>query len=83
MCAIGGARGWAKAGEIFTLPFVFWLMPSWVPAWVSQMTSLPDNAVRPATLTPWLATLATLATLAIAIVMGDAVRAADENRSFV
>lgn len=35
-------------------------MPSWVPAWVSQMTSLPDNAVRPATLTPWLATLATL-----------------------
>ena len=81
MCAIGGARGWAKAGEIFTLPFVFWLMPSWVPAWVSQMmTSLPENAVRPATLTPW---LATLATLAIAIVMGDAVRASEENRSFV
>ena len=80
MCAIGGARGWAKAGEIFTLPFVFWLMPSWVPAWVSQMTSLPDNAVRPATLTPW---LATLATLAIAIVMGDAVHASEENRPFV
>lgn len=43
------------------LPFVFWWMPSLAQAWVSQMTSLPDDAVRPTTISPWLGTLATLA----------------------
>ena len=42
------------------LPFVFWFVPSCVPAWVSQMTSLPEDAMRITTLTPWLGTLATL-----------------------
>jgi Protein of unknown function (DUF2975) len=57
-----GVRALVGLGAItlVLLPFVFWFMPSWVPAWVSQMTSLPDNAVRPNALTPWLATLATL-----------------------
>ncbi len=45
---------------LMLLPWVFWLMPSWVPAWVSQMTSLPGDAVRSTTLTPWLGTLVTL-----------------------
>jgi hypothetical protein len=48
------------AAALVMLPFGFWLMPQWVAAWVSQMTSLPDNAVRPTTLTPWLGALVTL-----------------------
>lgn len=57
-----GVRGMVLAGAIVLalLPLVFWLVPSWAAAWVSQMTSLPDSAVRPTTLTPWLGTLATL-----------------------
>jgi hypothetical protein len=42
------------------LPFVFWWMPSFAQAWVAQMTTLADDAVRPTTLSPWLGALATL-----------------------
>jgi Protein of unknown function (DUF2975) len=57
-----GVRAMVLLGAIVLalLPCVFWLVPSWVPAWVSQMTSLPDAAVRPTALTPWLGTLVTL-----------------------
>jgi hypothetical protein len=55
-------RGMVLIGAVVlvVLPFVFWWMPSWAQAWVSQMTALPDGAVRPTTLSPWLGTLATL-----------------------
>jgi hypothetical protein len=55
-------RGMVLLGAVVLalLPFVFWWMPSLVPAWVSQMTSLPDGAVRPTEISPWLGTLATL-----------------------
>jgi hypothetical protein len=57
-----GVRAMVLAGAVVLamLPWIFWLVPSSVPAWVSQMTSLPDGAVRPTALTPWLGTLATL-----------------------
>lgn len=57
-----GVRAMVLAGAIALalLPSIFWLMPSSVPGWVSQMTALPDGAVRPAPLTPWLGALATL-----------------------
>ncbi len=48
------------AVALLLLPSVFWLAPAWVPVWVSQMSALPDGALRPATLSPWLGALATL-----------------------
>ena len=57
-----GVRAMVLLGAIVLalLPLAFWFMPSWVTAWVSQMTSLPDGAVRPVPLTLWLGALATL-----------------------
>jgi hypothetical protein len=57
-----GVRAMALLGAIALalLPSIFWLMPSSVPPWVSQMTALPQEAVRPQPLTPWLGALATL-----------------------
>jgi Protein of unknown function (DUF2975) len=56
-----GVRAMVLLGAVALalLPCVFWLLPSWVPAWVSHMTSLPGGAVRPTALTPWLGALAT------------------------
>lgn len=51
------------------LPLVFWLMPTGAMEWVSDMSSLSRDALRPTALSPWLGSLITLVPVAISLTL--------------